>query len=646
VEDLGGAPTQAASTTERRAQLTAAWDVRGIDIETVVFEHGTAVARRRLAFERPWVATLPSLLAGGPEGAEPQFRLGDVLGEGGMGIVRTAEQVALGREVAIKSTRREVDVGQAVPQLLREARVTGVLEHPNVVPIYAFGRDEGDRPLLVMRRVQGASWGEVLAAEREDRPSDGYVRRHLGILKQVALAAHFAHDKGIVHRDLKPDNVMIGGYGEVYVLDWGIAVSMHEGFGDVPLARDVAAIEGTPVYMSPEMAAGDGEIIGPLTDVYLLGAILHEVVTGQPPHDGPDLVSMLTHAFASDPAVYPPEVPRDLAEICHRAMARHPADRYPSAAAFAEALDEFLVHRSSTQLSDEAEKRLATLSGLLEEVRGKDDSEVIPIYTTFRECSFAFSQALRSWPDNLAARRGLQRSLELMIAFELGRDAPQAAANLLAELPEPVEALARKVERALARWRDAQSRLEALQRDADLRIGQHLRRPATFVLGQVWAVSCVAFGVLTRNEIYHVGHFDFALANLLVSLGVAGTVYAGREHLLVNKANRRLSATATTVFVAYAALWSVAGALAVAAPATAAVHGILGGSMWALAAINVERRWLPVALSSASAVVLILALPAYYFEVLGITGGVGSAFAAWWTRRADPPSSSPRSVAP
>src|SRR5690606_13051684 len=103
-----------------------------------------------------------------------------------------------------------------------------------------FGRDEGDRPLLVMRRVQGASWGEILTTEHEDRMADGYLRRHLGILKQVALAAHFAHDKGIVHRDLKPENVMIGGYGEVYVLDWGIAVSMHAGFGDVPLARDVA----------------------------------------------------------------------------------------------------------------------------------------------------------------------------------------------------------------------------------------------------------------------------------------------------------------------------------------------------------------------------------------------------------------------
>src|SRR5690606_21958087 len=104
-----------------------------------------------------------------------------------------------------------------------------------------------------------------------------------------------------------------------------------------------------------------------------------------------------------------------------------------------------------------ADKRLETLRGLLAEARRADEPEVVAIYATFRECRFAFAQALRSWPENLAARRGLQRGLELMIDFELSRDAPQAAANLLAELPEPVEALERKVERALARWRHAQS---------------------------------------------------------------------------------------------------------------------------------------------------------------------------------------------
>src|SRR5690606_17251263 len=156
------------------------------------------------------------------------------------------------------------------------------------------------------------------------------------------------------------------------------------------------------------------------------------------------------------------------------------------------------------------------------------DPAVIAIYTTFRECRFAFAQALRSWPDNLAARRGLQRALELMIDFELAREAPQAAANLLAELPEPVEALTRKVERALERWRHAQSKLEALERDADLRIGQHLRRPLTYGVGLLWALLCVAFGVVTRHDIYVVGHLHFAAANLAISLGLVASVYAGR----------------------------------------------------------------------------------------------------------------------
>ncbi|MGM0559223.1 MAG: serine/threonine-protein kinase, partial [Myxococcota bacterium] len=180
-----------------------------------------------------------------PSELPADLKVTETLGEGGMGIVRLARQSPLERDVAVKTSKKLTDPG-AIHGLLQEAFITGHLEHPNVIPIYTLGQDESGAPLIVMKRVEGISW----LAKLDDETLD--LEYHIDVLRQVANAVRFAHSKGIVHRDIKPENVMIGDFGEVYLLDWGIALSLDEPKGLMP-TRENAKMAGTAQYMAPEM---------------------------------------------------------------------------------------------------------------------------------------------------------------------------------------------------------------------------------------------------------------------------------------------------------------------------------------------------------------------------------------------------------
>ncbi len=624
----GDAATLAAPSFEAaQAQLTAAWDVRGIDVASLQYRRGTVVGATVGVPPSQRAATLPSLLTVGPHGAEPQFQIGDVLGEGGMGVVRVAKQLALRREVAVKTLKPVAGDSEAT-QLLREARVTGVLEHPNVVPVYALGLDNDARPLLVMKRISGESWGAQLdAAEADDRLTDAYLRKHLAVLKQVALAVHYAHAKGIIHRDLKPDNVMIGDFGEVYLVDWGIAVSLRDDADGVPSVRDITAIEGTPGYMAPEMAAADGAHIDERSDVYLLGAILHQIITGDVPHTGKSIVDILTAAFVSELPTYPPAVPRDLAAICHRAMARFSEDRYPSAAAFAEALDEFVVHRSSTLLSDEASAHLAEARALM----AANEDDPVQLYAKFSECRFAFTQALRSWPENQAATAGLQQTLELMIEHELARDAPQAAHALLSSLPGESPALAARVEAALEEKRLQGARLAELERDADINVGASTRKMIGMMLASSWGVAGVVFGMLTRAGVVRAPHFTFAVLAFAFAGAALVSAVLRRKRILTTALNRRLTICTVLVFVGYAALWVQGGIAGVALHEMCAFQALLGAVVWTIAGLTTVKTWALIAVGDAIAWLLLFVIPEYPFEIVGVLGGASAMLVAYLT---------------
>jgi eukaryotic-like serine/threonine-protein kinase len=297
-------------------------------------------------------------------GSGARLELGRVLGEGGMGVVRLATQPAMGREVAVKTLRPQQRKPGPALKLLQEAWTAARLEHPNIVPVYDISVDADGSPLIVLKRIEGESWATLLAEPDHARERYGVVdlfEWHLQILVTICSAIHFAHDRGILHLDLKPENVMIGGHGEVYVVDWGIAMALEDdGSGRIPLAAASTEIVGTPSYMAPEMLIGDGTELSVRTDVYLLGAMLYELIAGRPPHRGETIMAVMHAALHVEPELAP-ETPSELAGICRRAMAKQPAERFASAELVRRELQGFLRHRESDRLATRASERLAEL---------------------------------------------------------------------------------------------------------------------------------------------------------------------------------------------------------------------------------------------------------------------------------------------
>jgi serine/threonine-protein kinase len=360
------------------------------------------------------------------------------LGEGGMGRVLLAHQRSLSRDVAVKMVKPGA-AAHASGGLLREARITGALEHPGVVPIHELAFDEGGLPMLVMKRVDGVDLGTLLANEAHPawktrgRSGDRFVAA-LEILVQVCLTLEFAHSRGIIHRDVKPKNIMVGSFGEVYLLDWGIATKMD--------APQVAVRIGTPAYMSPEMALG--QATDQRTDVYLVGATLHEILTRKARHRGETLDEVVASAIASEPFVYAESVPAELARLCNRAMARNPSDRPASVEEVREAIGAFLRHRGTRALNEAALERLVELETLLAAPGPPKDLTLA--YRLVTEARFGLALNLRENATDATARDGMHRCLALAVELELRQDHGESAGALLREMETPDPNLVTRVE--------------------------------------------------------------------------------------------------------------------------------------------------------------------------------------------------------
>jgi WD40 repeat protein/serine/threonine protein kinase len=327
-----------------------------------------------------------------PEPKEPEYELLKKLGEGGMGLVFMARQRSIDREVALKMLKPKTakDPEQRA-KFLTEAVVTGELDHPNIVPIYDVGASADDALFYAMKKVEGTPWLDVVLEKS--------LEENLDILKRTADAVGFAHSRGVVHRDLKPENVMLGAFNEVLVMDWGLAYST-EGFRKSASITESISMGGTPAYMAPEMATGPIKKIGPRSDVYLLGAILFEVVTGKPPHAGKNAMKCLMSAARnkirdSDTERAKRNDPTgELLKIAHKAMATKLEDRYQTVDEFQAGIQDYQSHTESITL---------TLRALdeLREAKEKQD------YDLFSRARFGYEEALNLWGNNKHAQKGL-----------------------------------------------------------------------------------------------------------------------------------------------------------------------------------------------------------------------------------------------
>jgi len=379
------------------------------------------------------------------EGVPVDFQVGDAiepgaqLGAGAMGEVWLARQGSLAREVALKTVKPGPGAQVAARLLAREARIAARLEHPNIVPIHMLGRDAQGQPALVMKRVEGVPLDLLVALPADQRPPlDGAdeLEQHLRLLLVVCNALGYAHSRGVLHRDLKPENVMVGSHGEVYVLDWGLAVRME----DVAAGVRTSWRAGTPLYMAPE--AVRGEPPSRATDIYLLGGLLFFLLTGGAPRRGDSLPEVLASAEDPEPPDPGPGVWPGLAAICRRALARDPARRFDDVESFRAALADVLKDRSSHQLAAAAWRRWRRIAA---QGDGLDDEA---FDAGLSQARYGFRAALDIWPDNLDALDGLQSCLSTGIRRALSAGHWKAATLLLRELPREDPALAGRVDDA------------------------------------------------------------------------------------------------------------------------------------------------------------------------------------------------------
>ena len=441
---------------------------------------------------------------------EERYRTLDLLGQGGMGEVRCAFDVKIGREIAVKSMLLQPDEAMkvAASRFLREARVQALLEHPAIVPVYDIGTDSRGLPYFTMKRVRGKTLHDMIGdAQTSLRSTVGGRGRHrmLSAFLTVCLAMSYAHQRGVVHRDLKPENLMLGPHGEVYILDWGVAKIGATGAAPAPdmefgdSGTRPGEMIGTPGFMPPEQVLGHHEEVDAQSDVYALGAILFEILLYRPLHDGEDTMHVFesTMNASREHAPAPPGVPPELYDLALRATRFHKDDRPRSARDLADGIERYLDGDRDGELRRKLAEELAS------------DAEVA-----------AKHALVGPIPEREAARTRAMHDAGRALAISPKND--RAAGVVLELLATPPETSPREVDLELATLEREHTR--GVLKDNAIRIGSWLvLAPIPILMGlrPPW-LAALSIGLLGLASTVAAISWRFGLSDRRFRLGLFG----------------------------------------------------------------------------------------------------------------------------
>ena len=457
----------------------------------------------------------------------------DILGEGGMGIVYRAVESHPEREIAIKRLKKQNPYMRLA--LYREAMITGALSHPTIIPIHTLNLRGEQAPEVIMKRIEGDTILDLISTVDLQSINDSHLslRKLLNVLRQVCNGLEYAHSKGVIHRDIKPENIMVGPFGEVYILDWGIAVS------DFDLPQFPNAFVGTPSYIAPEMLSGNPKDVDARTDVYLLGATLHHILTGAPRHQGDSIKSALGKAKASRPYAFDSNVPKILADLVNQACHVNPEDRIQSPAAFRERIGEFLDFQQAYGISNAAEKDLDILKRLVE-LEEPTKSQRYAIQRHYNRSRFGFEQALEIWPKFEVAKSNLNLAKIAMIEHHLSRNRLDAVLPLVDELEHLPEYLHQEVIKLRNEQTVMQHELEQYREDQN-------RRQSSTLFRSSLLIGTLASSLLLLYYLFQIDDVDpnslsselLFIQSLVLILPLVPVVIIGRKRILVSSNARR-----------------------------------------------------------------------------------------------------------
>ena len=483
-------PDDDASGGDASVTLASDWEATldaDVEPEHTIKAPATVSKKQRGSLEQTIALKRREVSQGGSDGAaesadvaDADYQIEELLGEGGMGAVYAARQKSMDRPVAIKVLKsRAARLESSQDAFVSEAVITGRLDHPNIVPIYDVGKQPNDALFYAMKQVEGVEWKERFATNT--------VSENLDILLRVSDAIAFSHARGIIHRDLKPANIMLGPFGEVLVMDWGLAMPTedHPSRATFPDAR----AGGTPHYMAPEMADGT-ERVDRRSDVYLLGAMLFEIVTGKPPHalDLPEgtrraRVLAVLDAVANN-VIAPTDESGELLDIARKAIATDPSARYQTVAEFQVALREYLTHEESIELAARAAERLAA---------GRESGE----YTEFSRACFGFETALEEWPENERAAEGLKETRFDYAKTAFDRGDLDLALSLIDESDSKQKKLGASIQQAIA---DRDARQQQLRRLRRISLAASLTVAVVAIGAAIWINSERTKALIAQQE--------------------------------------------------------------------------------------------------------------------------------------------------